>query len=266
MGLSDEDLFGGEHEFDPLALDDDIVDEEEIDDDDPYDIVDYPVVRNMPEHMRRQSVYTPETQGSIEAALLGLFDHNPARRPVLLAIIDLCRDGCPSSAIVARVEEMDKDNKTVYSPMTFCRMLERAGGLTLEEVVSADTAEDFEEGVEYLEIKGEVDPIWHATPEALEVYAQLTTGDEFRALVARDGNGIYRDVYKAVMRLVAEKPRKREEIEELVDGFEVVKHPRRFGGHFMDMLEKTDVIRWHNVRWTMTDLGRRLLAEIEGEE
>ena len=55
---------------------------------------DYPTMRNMPEDMRREAVYSPERQGGAVEAVLSLFDHNPARRPVLVSILGWCDGGC----------------------------------------------------------------------------------------------------------------------------------------------------------------------------
>lgn len=65
------------------------------------------------------------------------------------------------------------------------------------------------------------------------------------------------------MGFVNERPRSKDDIEQLVDAFEVVQSPRRFGGHFIDMLEKTDALCWKDRSWQLTDLGRRMLPEVE---
>ena len=139
-------------EFDPLAVDDGLIDQEEMDDDNPLDTVDFPTMRNMPEGMRREGVYTLERMGGAEAAVRSLLDHNPARRPVLLAILGWCEDGCATSELTRRVDEAQEHNRSVYAPTTLCRMLERAGALELEMPETSDAREDAAEGVEYLEI------------------------------------------------------------------------------------------------------------------
>lgn len=64
------DLWDEEDEFDPLAVDDLDINQEDMDDDNPLDTVDYPTMRNMPESMQRESVYSPERQGgAVEACL-----------------------------------------------------------------------------------------------------------------------------------------------------------------------------------------------------
>lgn len=261
--------FDLDDEFDPLEVSDEDIDQEEMEDENPYDTVDYPTMRNMPETMRRDAVYSPARQGSARNAILELIDHNPARRPVLLGIIGFCGlEGKPASAVTEEVERLQKDNRSVYEPMTLCRMLERAGAMELEMPEVSEEKEDVEAGVEYLEIKEQVDPVWHATEVGLEIRDELTQGAAFREVIL-DHDRKYLEVYRAVMELLVEGPRSKNEIEELVDTFEIVKNPRRFGGHFIDMLERTDAIEWKDRSWQITDLGRTLLPQMgeqEGEE
>lgn len=70
-----------DNDFDPLFASDEDINQEDMDDDNPYDTVDYPTLRNMPEDFGHESVYTPQRQGSARDALLELLDHNPARAP-----------------------------------------------------------------------------------------------------------------------------------------------------------------------------------------
>lgn len=257
-GLYDE----FEDEFDPLAADDSVIDQDEMDDDNPYDTVDFPTLRNMPVEMGRESVYTPEHAGSIQKAVHSLVDHNPGRRKVLLAIVDMCRDGLPASQVAERVDALQKDNRSVFAPMTLCRMLERAGALALEMPEPAEEIEDVENNVTYLEIKEAIDPVWYSTAEGLEAYDELTQGAAFRDIVL-DRDSAYIDVYRAVMKEVSDGGRSKLQIENLVDSFPIVQSPRRFGGHFIDMLERTDAIEWKDRAWHITDLGRSMLAEME---
>lgn len=251
-------------EFDPLDVCDDVIDQENMDELNPYDTVDYPTMRNMPESMQREAVYTPERQGGAKEAVLSLLDHNPARRPVLLAIIDLCREGCVSSIISRTVNDLQQHNRSVYAPMTLCRMLERAGALELEMPEVSEAVEDAEAGVEYLEIKERIDPVWRATTEGLSVHAELTQGAAFHEVVLGH-DGVYVDVYRAVMVAADEQPRTKAEIEDVVDAFDIVKNPRRFGGHFIDILERTDALQWKHDAWHLTDLGRTLLGQMPAE-
>lgn len=252
-----------EDEFDPLAVDDSEIDQEWMDDDNPYDTIDYPTMRNMPETVHHDPVYSPERQGSARAALQALFVRNPNRRPVLLNIIGLAEGGCASSEIAERVEAWQRDNWSVYAPMTLCRMLERAGGLTLEMPTTAEEQESAAEGVAYLEIKERVDPIWRATDDAVALRAEYLSGAPFRAIVLDSDEFRYAAVYELVMDALAEAPRTLPVIEEMTDALEITKSPRRFGQHFVDILEATDCVIWGNGAWNLTDLGRAMLVELK---
>ena len=85
------DLLAFDDEFDPLAVDDSIIDQEWMDDENPYDTIDYPTMRNMPETVHRDPVYSPARQGSATEALQALIVRNPNRRPVLLNVINVVR-------------------------------------------------------------------------------------------------------------------------------------------------------------------------------
>ena len=202
-----------------------------------------------------------EVRGAVEA-VLSLFDHNPARRPVLVSILGWCDGGCPNSELTEKVDALQTDNRSVYGTTTLCRMLERAGALELEMPETSEEREDAGEGVEFLEIKERIDPVWRTTDAGREVFEQMTDGSAFRAMVF-DRDVKYLEVYRAVMGFVNERPRSKDDIEQLVDAFEVVQSPRRFGGHFIDMLEKTDALCWKDRSWQLTDLGRRMLPEVE---
>ena len=256
-------LYAFDDEFDPLAVDDTDINQEWMDDENPYDTIDYPTMRNMPETVHHDPVYSPERQGSARAALQALIVRNPNRRPVLLNIIGLAEGGCASSVISERVEEWQRDNWSVYAPMTLCRMLERAGALTLEMPETTEVAEDVEDGVAYLSIKETVDPVWHATDEALAVRRDYESGDGFRSIVMESEEARYGEVYAAVMGFLDEAPRSMTVIEALTDTFPITKSPKRYGQHFMDVLQATDCAVWTREGWKLTDLGRAMFAELQ---
>lgn len=265
-GASTLEVLAFDDEFDPLAVDDSVIDQEWMDDDNPYDTVDFPTLRNMPETVHHEPVYSPERQGSVTEALRALVTRNPNRRPVLLGIVGLCEGGCASSVISEKVDEWQRDNRSVYAPMTFCRMLERAGALTLEMPPTTEEQENAEEGVAYLEIKETVDPIWHATAEALALREEYLAGTAFRRVVLEAEEFRYAEVYEAVMEALADGGRTVKEIEEMVKGFPICETPRRFGQHFIDVLEDTDCAVWSNKTWNLTDLGATMLGELRAQK
>lgn len=256
------DDFDFDEEFDPLEVNDDEINQEEMDDDNPYDTIDYPTVRNDPDVLlSKESIFTPERQGSAKEAILALIDHNPARRPIIVGILGACKDGCLSSELRKFVDEAQEFNKSVFNSGTYCRMLERAGGLTVEVPEVSEEHEVVEDGVVYLEIKEKVDPTWTTTEEGLAVYEEMTNGFRCRNMVyKRDAK--YYDVYLEVLDFIEQQPRSRQEIDDFVENFEICQHPKRYGGHFIDMLEQTDAIVWRDAAWHLTEDGIKMLAEM----
>lgn len=247
-------------EFDPLAEEEELfLDSEMIDDDNPNDIEEMPIIPNMPEGIVEKGVFLASNYDDPRDAMRALFEKNPGRRPVYLSIIDMCKNGKPASQIAHDVDEIQKDNYSVYSPMTLCRALERAGALTVDIPESAEEAQG-EDGVEYLEIKEEIDPIWTSTPEGLDILAQEQEGRAIRELLEKDG--VYLEIYKRVLEFCNEKPRTKKEIDNIVDHDPLVQKPRRYSNHFIELLERTDALVWKNETWTITEIGKQTLRTL----
>ncbi len=223
------------------------------------------------EHVCRPSVYSPERAGSVGNAVRNLVTTNAARRHILLSIIDWARDGVPADTLFSLIEQEQTDNLSVYDPVSYCRMLERAGALCMETPSAGDGEPDMPETagtvgeedpqVGYLTIDGDIKPFWRSTEDGLHAYDELTQGTEWRDKVLGE-DSVYAEVYLAVMGALDEQDRTRGEIVELAESFEVTKHPRKYGTYFIDVLEATSAIRWTNSAWTLTDLGRQLLDEL----
>ena len=261
LDFDDELLY--EDEYDPLEY---VPDENDED----YEELDNPEF-NTPEnsklqkvqHQKRISVYTPQRCGSAQAACRKLIEGNPGRKYVLLGMLDACRDGMLASELSARVDELQKDNWSVYSPMALCRMLQGAGAIELEMPDAVEEHVNYEEGYASLTIDEEVDPTWRTTEAGLEVYEQFQQGNEWRKLVIEE-EPQYAEVYLAVMqRLLAGPPASKKDIEEVTDAFEVTKKPRKFGMHFVSRLESGAAASWSSEGWVLTTQGEQLLLELE---
>lgn len=222
------------------------------------------------ERPTRVSVYSPEHAGSAMNAVRELVTTNAARRHILLSIVDWARDGIASDELFERIEGESAHNRSVYEPMSYCKMLERAGALIMEtpktpatENPPAPEAEAVgNEGVSYLTIEGEVEPLWRSTPEGLEAYEELTQGTEWRQIVL-GSEAVYAEVYLAVMDALLDGGKPKSELTDLAETFEVTKNPRRYGAHFIDVLEATQAIRWTDSCWNLTELGKSLLPDLE---
>lgn len=236
---------------------------------------------------KRPSVYTPQSAGSAEAALTKLVQSNTHRRALLLNILDWAQDGIEAEELFAKIEEAQTYNKSVFDSMSYCRMLERAGGLvmnkvpkedeaatpapTVEGVEASEVAESIAPavadeteafGVRYLTIDEDFDRIWQTTPAGLEVLEALTQGTEWRERVF--GEDIrYIHVYRALMEAMTESPRPLSELTAMAEAFEETKSPRKMGNYFIDNLESVSAASWADGLWGITDLGRSLLPELQ---
>lgn len=238
-----------------------------------------------PARLKRATVFTPEGAGSAEAAVIDLARTNAGRRPILLGILAWARDGIGSDELFERIEEAETYNKSVYAPVSYCRMLERAGGLAMERPDKPATAGDgaaqatvpeagavapeageavFGEGedaVGYLSLEEAPEPRWRTTEAGRAALAKLTDGEAFRSRVLGE-DARYAEVYRAVMEAMGTAGAPREELCALAETFSVTREPRKMGSYFLDVLESVDAARWADGRWALTDLGASLFAEV----
>lgn len=246
-------------EFDPLAEEETSIRADEIDDDDINDIVDIPLIPNMPEGVVRKGIFDASNYDDPRFALKELFEKNPGRRPIYLAIIEMCEGGKASSEITEAVDEIQSNNKSVYAPITLCRTLERAGALTVDE--PGTSPDEIEADAEFLEITSQVDPIWTATEAGLDVLHAEREGTALKELLEIDGK--YLEIYERVLAFCDEAPRTKKEIDAIVDHDPLVQSPRRFSNHFIELLEKADALIWKDNTWNITDLGKKTLADMQ---
>lgn len=230
-----------------------------------------------PTRLKRATVFTPEGAGSAEAAVIDLARTNAGRRPVLLGILAWAREGIGSDELFERIAEAETHNKSVYAPVSYCRMLERAGGLAMERpevtsevgdaaaeaVVPEAAALSAEDGdaVGYLSLEEAPEPRWRTTEAGLAALAKLTDGEAFRSRVLGE-DARYAEVYRAVMEAMGTAGAPREELCALAETFPVTREPRKMGSYFIDVLESVDAARWADGRWALTDLGASLFAEV----
>lgn len=233
-----------------------------------------------PSRLKRATVFTPEGAGSAEAAVVDLARTNAGRRPILLGILEWAREGIGSDELFGRIAEAETYNKSVYAPVSYCRMLERAGGLVMERDLAsesggeagesaasrcgaepeADMQADAAEAVEYLSLEPLSEPCWRTTEAGLAALARLTDGEAFRARVLAE-DARYAEVYLAVMEAMGAEGAPREELCALAETFAVTRDPRKMGSYFLDVLESVDAARWADGRWALTGLGATLLEE-----
>lgn len=247
-------LFTQDEDFDPLSDDFD-PGMDEGPDNDQNDIVDLPIVAEMPEDMRRTGVFDVERFENARQATESLLQHNPGRRPVFIAILDGCREPQDSDAVAQLVEQAQAENRSVYSALTLCRMLERTGALRR---MRADVREELveQDGVEYREVPKQAPAdLWQTTPEGIQVVESAREGGALLELLALPSEEPLVPIYQKVLLFCADQPRTKAELDQLVDDEPLAQQPRRYSNHFIELLESRDALSWHDGGWNTTELG-----------
>lgn len=239
-------------EFDPLS-DDGLADDED------EGLVDVPVMTEMPEQPHKPSVFAKERFASPHEAIEELFKRNPGRKPVFLQIIEFCTEPRTTSQVAEVVAQAQEHNRSVYTPMTLCSILERSGALTSQIPETADEVVE-DNGMEYLEVKEAPEATWTSTDAALEVLSAHREGAGLRTLI-EDEEPQYRPIYERLLRFCAEEPRMKPAIDAIIDDDPLVQNPRRYSNHFIELLENREALAWRQ-GWTTTELGQRYLESL----
>lgn len=263
-------LDGDEGAFDPLSEDFEPAEAAEED-----GIVDLPVMAEMPSEFKPKSVFDKERFASAQDAIEELLTRNPGRKPVLLQIIEFCCEERTGEEVAELVEQAQAENRSVYTPQSLCSILERAGALTgrseTPEQPEVDKAADLdaqaEQGdaeqpeVEVREAAPQPITYWLATDDGLTVVASHKEGHALEELLASESEAPYLEIYERVLAFCAAEPRKKPQIDVLVDDDPLVQNPRRYSNHFIELLENREALSWHDGGWNATELGRRYLEE-----
>ncbi|MCD8317007.1 MAG: hypothetical protein LUB61_06360 [Eggerthellaceae bacterium] len=199
-----------------------------------------------------------------------LFKAMAPRRKTLLGILAFCATPQLTADLNARIDELQQNNFSVYSPANLTTLLENAGSI---QKVTKD-GEPYVEGENEPEVV-EVDGVeYYQTKEAPEVYWQNTdVGNAYlesdkplarlRDLLEADEK--YLSIYDQIFEIVsAEGGAKIAEINGQIDHNPLLKKPRLYAPHFVDKLEKCDAIEWKQT-WQITDIGRQgqtIIAEM----
>ena len=226
-------------------------------------------MRNMPETVHHDPVYSPARQGSATEALQALIVRNPNRRPVLLKHHRPVRGrSAPRASFPSAWMSGSAYNWSVDAPMTLCRMSERAGAVYVGDARRVGGArKSAEEGVAYLEIRETVDPVRRATLRGVGLARGVPRRQELPARLCWDPTRRATPrCTRRVMEALEEAPRKLDAIESLTDAMEITKSPRRFGQHFIDVLETCDCVIWGDGAWNLNRFGAGYARRAEERE
>lgn len=194
-----------------------------------------------------------------------LFAQMPTLQRMLFAILDACDEPIASEELEARIEEMKRHHHSVYEPLTFCSLLERAGAVvqtdeegTLLTEVEQEPLRVTIDDVEFWQPAPPPQVYWHLTEPGR---AQRDTYQPMELIAAcYAAEPQYADIFTTVLELVAhEGGASLRAIGDVVDDEPVLQSPKRYAMYFIDKLEHAGAVEWKG-QWTITDAGRDYLT------
>lgn len=190
-----------------------------------------------------------------------------AQRQIFLVVMKRCIEPQESSRVHAIVDDMQKDNASVYDAANLCVILEGAGALK-RVFEDGSFYEDFAvepniveiDGIEYYEPTDPPLMYWQTTDFGREKVDQNDPDGRLLRLIEEES--LYVPIYRRVLELAArEEGARAEDLAASIDGDPLVQKPRYFAPRFVDRLEKCEAIEWHGA-WKTTEVGRTALDRL----
>lgn len=232
----------------------------------PKAVTDVPHAPGAPEHV--EDTRTPEERTN------DLLKEMAPRRKTLLGILSFCLESKPVEETNAKIDELQKNSFSVYTPANLCTLLERAGAIErIDENDEPVTDEENEpevvevEGVEYLQPAQPKQVFWRTTAAGKAALDADKPLERLNELLESDQK--YAVIYKRILTLCDnDTGTVIATINKHVDNDPLLKQPRMYASRFVDRLERCDALEWKDKAWHITDVGRtalELLADVEDE-
>lgn len=253
--------------FNPLE-DFDFADDEDIDEDGivagmldegPYGL---PSVENA----RKFALTAFDNAESAAERIDALFNQMPTLDRMLVKILGLGLKPIANEDMNERVAELQKSHHAIYSPLTMCNLLERAGAL-IQCDENGTSLEDFEQeplritedGVEYWQVAPAPPLYWTVTPEGRERFEAYNPAQMIAEVF--DAEPEYRKFFLTTLNVCAQPGGAgMKVVDDLISDAPELQKPRRYAMYFIDKLEKAGALEWGDT-WKTTEAGNKYLAE-----
>ncbi len=212
-----------------------------------------------------------QAQATSDERLAELFTRMEPRRPVLLGVLELCREGTPTQQVAAFVGEAQSTNRSVFSAGAILGLLEEAGGIERRCADGSPWPTDALEpehvvvdGVEYLRAAQAAPAFWKTTDAGLRVLENDNPLERVEALFSDDAT--YLPVYKKALLVCSQDGGAAAgQLGRAIDKLDLVQEPRLFAAHFVERLERAGALEWRDA-WTLTDIGVEALDMLSDVE
>ena len=189
-----------------------------------------------------------------------LFAEMMRQKALLVAVIDFCREERTAAEIDEMLAPLQEFRRSVYTPSTIRRLLERAGAL---DYFSHDEApEEQVDGDGNLVVPEKPDPTWLSTADGLEY---IEAQDPFGELVcALEPYLDHVEVFRAILELCNGEGVSIGAIESEARKFGVAAGDKLQAGFFVGKLEDFEALEWRGA-WITTELGLQYLEHLAQE-
>ncbi|NTU89832.1 MAG: hypothetical protein HGA54_08040, partial [Actinobacteria bacterium] len=188
-----------EEDFDPLYSDD-----ENGDDIEEIEIEDIGTFK-MPTQEEIAALLAEEANLCPEEKIERLLERMSGRRRVLLEILASCKEPQPISILSSKIDALQENNTSVFTPATLCLRLEEVGALELSEVQEVEPLRVEEDGREYLVVNKAPEGMWKSTRAGLAVLERDKPKDRLSELFETDKQ--YIEIYKRILAYCDDAPR-----------------------------------------------------------
>lgn len=200
-----------------------------------------------------------------------LFKAMAPRRRVLLGILSFCREIQSVAAVETKVEELQKNDCSVYTAANYCNLFEKAGALSriVEDGTMYDDVEIApivveENGVEYIRPSTPPKAFLLTTEEGCKFLDADNPAERLIDIFSNESH--YHPIYKCILLLCSEEGGKTtEELSKVIDDDPIIQNPRLYVQRFIDRLEKCDALVWEKT-WKTTNVGQIGLVELGVDE
>ena len=207
-------------------------------------------------------------KGTVEERIDALFDQMPTLHKVLYGILKQCDKPIKPDELNHAIEKLKQHHHCVYSPSTFCSLLEQAGALEKVDE-NGRSLEEFEQ--EPVKVVMDEVAYWTVAP-APQIFWVLTDAGRTRLetycplesiQACYDAEPQYAEVFTTTLRLCAQEGGATvRSIGDAIEDEPVLQEPRRYAMYFIDKLEHAGALDWTG-SWTATEHGKDYLDQLD---
>lgn len=225
-----------------------------------------PIVENDDSHIITMPTSLEDTVVATESERIAeLLSHLPGCRSVLLEILEYCRTRQDENDIIALVDRTKERSHFVYSGLSLCRMLQKAGALDHERSDGAPFDEEallpetiYEDGIDYIQATIPPKSFWQTTEAGIAALEEDDPSRRIMDIIADEMS--YASIYKYVLER-CQVGATGNELSDVIDSNPLVQNPRLYAIRFIKRLEDCGGIVWDG-QWNTTDDGRASLVHL----